>query len=194
MPPKCKIYPLSLPESKAMEDYIEEALAAGGLNAITVCYPSPLPLVPVALEQLREARVFTKVNLRSTYNLVCIREGDQWKTTFHNTRGHYEYLVMPYGLTNAPAVLQAFINEIFKDLIDQYIITCIDDILIYSVFYDDHVHHVRLGGVATMAGGGATPVPGADGLSQPQIPLRCQVTEPTASLVGTVLYAGPVLS
>ncbi|KAK3544072.1 hypothetical protein QTP86_000978 [Hemibagrus guttatus] len=138
--PKGRIYPLSLPESKAMEDYIEGALAAGhirpstslatvgfffvekkdgglrpcidyrGLNGITVRYPYPLPLVPAALEQLRGARVFTKLDLRSTYNLVLIRKGDGWKTAFHTTHGHYEYCVMPFGLTNAPAVFQALIN------------------------------------------------------------------------------------
>ncbi|KAK3538311.1 hypothetical protein QTP70_035248 [Hemibagrus guttatus] len=130
--PKGQIYPLS----KAMEDYIEGALAAGhiwpstspaavgfffigkkdgglrpcidyrGLNAITVRYPYPLPLVPAALEQLRGARVFTKLDLRSAYNLVRIREGDEWKTALHTTHGHYEYCVMPFGLTNAPAVFQ----------------------------------------------------------------------------------------
>ncbi|KAK3534043.1 hypothetical protein QTP86_000634 [Hemibagrus guttatus] len=89
-----------------------------GLNTITVCYPYPLPLVLVALEQLRGAQVFTKLDLRSAYNLVRIQEGDEWKTAFHTTRGHYEYSVMPFGLTNVPAVYQAFINEIFKDLIN----------------------------------------------------------------------------
>ncbi|KAK3553699.1 hypothetical protein QTP70_006901 [Hemibagrus guttatus] len=142
--PKGRIYPLSLPESKAMEDYIEEALAVGhirpstspaaaefffigkkdgglrpcidyrGLNAITIWYPYPLPLVPTALEQLRGARVFTKLDLRSAYNLVRIREGDEWKTAFHMTHGHYEYCVMPFGLTNAPAVFQALINGSFR--------------------------------------------------------------------------------
>ncbi|KAK3520204.1 hypothetical protein QTP70_019347, partial [Hemibagrus guttatus] len=122
-PPRGRIYPLSLPESKAMEEYIETALAAGhiqpstspaaagfffvgkkdgglrpcidyrGLNAITVPYPYPLPLVPAALEQLRGARIFTKLGLRSAYKLVRIREGDEWKTTFHTTHGHYEYRV-----------------------------------------------------------------------------------------------------
>ncbi|KAK3564093.1 hypothetical protein QTP86_007548 [Hemibagrus guttatus] len=120
-PPKGRIYPLSLPESKAMEEYIESSLAAGhirpstspaaagfffvgkkdgglrpcidyrGLNAITVRYPYPLPLVPAALEQLRGARVFTKLDLRSAYNLVRIHKGDEWKTVFHTTHGHYEY-------------------------------------------------------------------------------------------------------
>ncbi|KAK3552330.1 hypothetical protein QTP86_010371 [Hemibagrus guttatus] len=126
-----------------MEEYIEEALAVGhirlstspaaagfffvgkkdgclrpcidywGLNAITVRYPYPLLLVPAALEQLREAKFFTKLDLRSAYNLVRIREGDEWKTTFHTTHGHYEYLVMAFGLTNAPAVFQSLINKVF---------------------------------------------------------------------------------
>ncbi|KAK3567175.1 hypothetical protein QTP86_011394 [Hemibagrus guttatus] len=157
--PKWWIYHLSLPESKAMEEYIETALAVGhilpstspaaagfffvgkrdgglrpcidyrGLNAITVRYPYPLPLVPAALKQLRGARVFTKLDLRSAYNLVRIREGDEWKTTFHTTSGHYEYCVMPFGLTNAPAVFQALINGVFQDLLGKGVIAYIDNIL-----------------------------------------------------------------
>ncbi|KAK3506748.1 hypothetical protein QTP70_023746 [Hemibagrus guttatus] len=170
---KGRIYPLSLPESEAMEDYIEGALAAGhirpstspaaagfffvekkdrglcpcidyrGLNAITVRYPYPLPLVPAALEQLRGARVFTKLDLRSAYNLVRIREGDEWKTAFHTTHGHYEYCVMPFGLTNAPAVFQALINGVFRDLLGRGVIAYIDDILVYSTSMEDHVCQVR---------------------------------------------------
>ncbi|KAK3558162.1 hypothetical protein QTP86_011857, partial [Hemibagrus guttatus] len=140
--PKGRIYLLS----KAMEDYIEGALAAGhirpstspaaagfffvakkdgglrpcidyqGLNAITVRYPYPLPLVPAALEQLRGARVFTKFDLRSAYNLVRIREGDEWKTAFHTMHGHYEYCVMPFGLTNAPADHVCQVREVLTRL------------------------------------------------------------------------------
>ncbi|KAK3511976.1 hypothetical protein QTP70_027657 [Hemibagrus guttatus] len=156
-----------------MEDYIEGALAAGhiqpstspaavgfffvgkkdgglhlcidyqGLNAITVRYPYPLPLVPAALEQLRGARVFTKLDLRSAYNLVRIREGDEWKTAFHMTHSHYEYCMMPFGLTNAPAVFQALINGVFQDLLGKGVIAYIDDILVYSTSMEDHVRQVR---------------------------------------------------
>ncbi|KAK3530126.1 hypothetical protein QTP86_014792, partial [Hemibagrus guttatus] len=172
-PPKGRIYPLSLLESKAMEEYIESSLAAGhiwpstspaasgfffvgkkdgglrpcidyrGLNAVTVRYPYPLPLVPAALEQLRGAQVFTKLDLRSAYNLVRIREGDEWKTAFHTTHGHYEYCVMPFGLTNAPAVFQALINEVFRDLLGRGVIAYIDDILVYSASMEEHVIQVR---------------------------------------------------
>ncbi|KAK3539338.1 hypothetical protein QTP70_001226 [Hemibagrus guttatus] len=171
-PPKCRVYPLPLPETHAMDDYIKEALAVGhilpstspaaagfffvekkdgglrpcidyrGLNAITVCYPYPLPLVSAALEQLQRARIFTKLDLRSAYNLVHIKEGDEWKTAFHTTQGHYEYLVMPYGLTKAPAVFQALINELFHDLFNHFVIAYIDDILIYSASLTEHVQHV----------------------------------------------------
>ncbi|KAK3516903.1 hypothetical protein QTP70_028272 [Hemibagrus guttatus] len=137
--PKGRIYPLSLPESKAMEDYIEGALAAGHIRP----YPYPLPLVPAALEQLQGVRVFTKLDLRSAYNLVRICEGDEWKTAFHTTHGHYEYCVMPFGLTNAPAVFQALINGVFRDLLGRGVIVYIDDILVYSTSMQDHVRQVR---------------------------------------------------
>ncbi|KAK3575086.1 hypothetical protein QTP86_019735 [Hemibagrus guttatus] len=156
-----------------MEEYIETSLAAGhirpstspaaagfffvgkkdgglrpcidyrGLNAVTVRYPYPLPLVPAALEQLQGAQVFTKLDLRSAYNLVCIREGDEWKTAFHTNHGHYEYCVMPFGLTNAPAVFQALINEVFRDLLGIGVIAYIDDILVYSTSMEEHVRQVR---------------------------------------------------
>ncbi|KAK3559412.1 hypothetical protein QTP86_013362 [Hemibagrus guttatus] len=172
-PPKGQIYPLYLPESKAMEEYIESSLAAGhirpstspaaagfffvgkkdgglrlcidyrGLNAVTVRYPYPLLLVPAALEQLRGAQVFTKLDLRSAYNLVRIREGDEWKTAFHTTHGHYEYCVMPFGLINAPAVFQALINEVFQDLLGSGVIAYIDDILVYSASMEEDVIQVR---------------------------------------------------
>uniref|UniRef100_A0A4W5RRF9 ribonuclease H n=1 Tax=Hucho hucho TaxID=62062 RepID=A0A4W5RRF9_9TELE len=174
MPPKGRVYPLSLPESQAMEEYIAEALNSGfirpsnspaaagfffvgkkdgglrpcidyrGLNNVTVKFRYPLPLVPSALEQLREATIFTKLDLRSAYNLIRIKEGDEWKTAFHTTRGHYEYQVMPYGLTNSPAIFQSFINEIFKDLINQFVVAYIDDILIYSKTEAEHINHVRI--------------------------------------------------
>ncbi|KAK3521410.1 hypothetical protein QTP70_004340 [Hemibagrus guttatus] len=114
-----------------------------GLNAITVPYPYPLPLVPAVLEQLRGARIFSKLDLRSAYNLVRIKKGDEWKTAFHTTHGHYEYRVMPFGLTNAPAVFQALINGVFQDLLGKWVIAYIDDILVYSASLEEHVLHVR---------------------------------------------------
>ena len=84
-----------------------------GLNKITVKNRYPLPLIPNLLDQLRTATHFTKIDLRGAYNLVRIREGDEWKTAFRTRYGHFEYLVMPFGLTNAPAVFQHLMNNIF---------------------------------------------------------------------------------
>ncbi|KAK3533738.1 hypothetical protein QTP70_025055 [Hemibagrus guttatus] len=140
-PPRGWVYPLSLPESKAMEEYIETTLAAGHIRPSTS--PAAAGFFFVALEQLRGARIFTKLDLRSTYNLVRIKKGDEWKTTFHTTHGHYEYRVMPFGLTNAPAVFQALINGVFQDLLGKWVIAYIDDILMYSASPEEHVLHVR---------------------------------------------------
>lgn len=73
-----------------------------------VKYRHLLPVVPVALEQVRGAQIFTKQDLQSAYKLIHIREGDEWKLTFINILGHNEDLVIPYGLFNAPSVFQAF--------------------------------------------------------------------------------------
>ncbi|KAK3535368.1 hypothetical protein QTP70_010217 [Hemibagrus guttatus] len=154
-----------LPRHQVMEEYIETSLAAGHIRPSTspaaagfffvgkkdgglrpcIDYRglNSLPLVPAALEQLRGARVFTKLDLRSAYNLVRIREGDEWKTAFHMTHGHYEYCVMPFGLTNTPAVFQALINKVFRDLLGRGVIAYIDDILVYSTSMEEHLHQVR---------------------------------------------------
>ena len=81
-----------------------------------VRYSYPLPLIAMSIESMHGARFFTKLDLRSAYNLVRVREEDEWKTAFSTTSGHYEYLVMPYRLMNAPSVFQSFVDEIFRDL------------------------------------------------------------------------------
>ncbi len=112
------------------------------LNDITIKFRYPLPLVPATLEQLRTAKYFTKLDLRSAYNLIRIREGDKWKTAFSSTSGHYEYRVMPFGLANSPSVFQAF-NDVFRDMLNNFVIVYIDDILIYSDSLETRVKHVR---------------------------------------------------
>ncbi len=171
--PKGRVYPLSIPEQAAMEEYIQEALRQGFicpstspaassfffvskkdgglrpcidyriLNSQTVKFPYPLPLVPAALEELRGARIFSKLDLRSAYNLIRIRPGDKWKTAFITPTGHYEYLMMPYGLANSPSVFQGFMNEVFREFLHRFVIVYIDDILIYSRNQAEHRHHVE---------------------------------------------------
>lgn len=74
----------------------------------------------------------SKLDLRSAYNIIQIRESDEWKMAFYTTRGLYEYLAMPYRLTNAPAVFQSMINKIFSDMLNLFVIAYIDNILVYS--------------------------------------------------------------
>lgn len=108
-----------------------------------VKYRYPLPLVPAALEQLSNAQFFTKLDLRSAYNLVRIREGDEWKTAFSTTSGHYEYCVMPHGVSSTPSVFQCFMNDVLRDMLGKFVIAYIDDILAYSSSFESHVDHVQ---------------------------------------------------
>jgi hypothetical protein len=89
------------------------------------------------------ANFFTKLDLTSAYNLVRIREGDEWKMAFSTTSGNYEYLVMPYWLMNAPSVFQTFVDKIFRNLHGQGVVVYIDDILIYSATCAEHVPLLR---------------------------------------------------
>ena len=173
-PPFGPIYSLSEVELKALSDYLKENLDKGfirpssspagapilfvkkkdgslrlcvdyrALNKITVKNRYPLPLISEMLDRLRSARYFTKIDLRGAYNLVRIAEGEEWKTAFRCRYGHFEYTVMPFGLTNAPATFQHFMNDTFRDLLDQSVVVYLDDILIYSADEKEHQKHVRL--------------------------------------------------
>ncbi|KAI2646324.1 Transposon Tf2-6 polyprotein [Labeo rohita] len=113
-PPRGRLYSLSGPEREPMDKRLlpVPCIDYRGLNDITVQNRYPLPS---AFEMLQGARVFTKLDLRNAYHLVRIREGDKWKTVFNNPSGHYEYLVLPFGLTNAPAVFQGLVNNILEN-------------------------------------------------------------------------------
>ncbi|KAJ1596160.1 hypothetical protein NDA11_007139 [Ustilago hordei] len=113
-----------------------------GLNEITVKNRAPLPLIEEQLFLLRKARIYTKLDLRAAYNLIRIAKGDEWKTAFGTQLGLYEYLVMPFGLANAPAHFQLFINDIFQDIIGIYVVVYLDDFLIFSDTEEVHVKHV----------------------------------------------------
>lgn len=113
-----------------------------GLNAITKKNRYPLPLIDETLHQIRGAKLFTKIDLRSGYNLIRIREGDEWKTAFRTRYGLFESLVMPFGLTNAPATFQTFINDTLREFLDVFCVVYLDDILIYSQNPSEHRTHV----------------------------------------------------
>ncbi|QRW20379.1 Retrotransposable element Tf2 protein [Rhizoctonia solani] len=113
------------------------------LNSMTKKNVYPLPLPQNLIEKLQGAKIFSKFDLKAGYNLVQIKEGDEWKTAFKTKYGLFEYLVMPFGLTNAPAVFQDMMNEIFQDLLDVYVIIYLDNILVFSLNERDHEAHVQ---------------------------------------------------
>jgi hypothetical protein len=96
------------------------------------------------LDQLSHAKVYTKIDLRETYNLVRIRKGDEWKTTLKTRYNHFEYVVMPFGLTIVLAIFQHFMNDVFHEYLDNFMVCYIDDIVIFSKNMEDHEGHVRL--------------------------------------------------
>jgi hypothetical protein len=103
----------------------------------------PMPLINDLFDHLKSATIFTKIDLRSAYHLLRIREGDEWKTAFRTKYGLFEYLVMPFGLANAPAYFQRFVSEIFGDMFGKFVVIYLDDFLIYSENPEDHDNHVR---------------------------------------------------
>ena len=113
------------------------------LNNETTKNRYPLPLVSELQDRVRKAKWFSAIDLVGAYNLIRIKEGDEWKTAFRTRYGHFEYLVMPFGLTNAPATFQTMINHVLKEYLDQFVITYLDDILVYSETLEEHRIHVH---------------------------------------------------
>ncbi|XP_019251285.1 PREDICTED: uncharacterized protein LOC109230216, partial [Nicotiana attenuata] len=114
------------------------------LNKVTIKNKYPLPRIDDLFDQLQGARVFSKIDLRSGYRQLKIRDSDVPKTAFRTRYGHYEFLVMSFGLTNAPAAFMDLMNRVFRPYIDSFIIVFIDDILIYSRSLGEHEQHLRV--------------------------------------------------
>ncbi|XP_019435309.1 PREDICTED: uncharacterized protein LOC109341793 [Lupinus angustifolius] len=114
------------------------------LNKVTIKKKYPLPRIDDLMNQMRGAIMFSKTGLRSGYHQIHVKTEDIRITTFRTRYGHYEYLVMPLGITNAPKVFMDYMNRVFHPYLDTFLIVFIDDILIYSKNQGEHVKHLRI--------------------------------------------------
>ena len=114
------------------------------LNQVTMRKKYPFPRIDDLFDQLQGAQVFSKIDLRSGYHQLKIKGEDIPKTVFRTKYGHYEFLVLPFGLTNAPTAFMALMNRVFHEYLDHFVIVFIDDILIFSKSMEEHEEHLRI--------------------------------------------------
>jgi hypothetical protein len=114
------------------------------LNEVTIKNKYPLPRIEDLFDQMKGASISSKIDLRSGYHQLKIWESDIPKTAFHTRYGLYEYTVMSFGLTNAPAYFMYLMNKVFMEYLDRFVIVFINDILVFSKTMEEHEEHLRL--------------------------------------------------
>jgi len=173
-PPFGPLYSMSQNELKVLRKYLDDNLAKGfirassspaaspvifvkkpggglrfcvdyrALNALTIKNRYPIPLIQETLRRLSKAKYYTKFDIIAAFNRLRVAKGDEWLTAFRTRYGLFEYLVMPFGLANAPSTFQHFVNDVLRPYLDVFCTAYIDNILVYSDNLQDHKKHVRL--------------------------------------------------
>jgi hypothetical protein len=173
-PPFGPLYLLSCPELEELKCWLDENLSKGfihtslspaatpilfvqkgdgllrlvvdyrGINEGTIENTYPVPLLQDTLMNILKAKWFMELDIRRAYNLICMAEGEQWKSAFHTRYGLFESLVMPFGLTNTPATFQNYINDVLVPYLDHFCTTYLDDTLIYYDNFEEHQQYVHL--------------------------------------------------
>ncbi|GJV88731.1 putative reverse transcriptase domain-containing protein [Tanacetum coccineum] len=141
-------YTLALSEMQKLSNQLQESFRMcidyWELNKLTIKNRYPLPRIDDLFDQLQGLSVYLKIDLRSSYHQLRVRDEDIPKTAFRTRYGHYEFQVMPFGLTNAPAVFMDLMNRVCKPYLDKFVIVFINDILIYSRNKEEHANHLRI--------------------------------------------------
>ena len=173
IPPSGWLYPLSRDELELLKEYLEEMVKNGkirlgkgragapiffakqpnkklrivvnyrGLNTITIKDKYLVRLMTILVEQEAGAKIFMKLDLKRGINLIHNTKGDKWKTAFTCRYGLFEYMVMPFGLSNAPVTFQRYINDILREYINRGVVVYIDNIMIYTETLDEYIKLVQ---------------------------------------------------
>ncbi|KAL4324432.1 hypothetical protein GQ457_11G024800 [Hibiscus cannabinus] len=139
-----RMAPKELKELKKKDGTLRLCIDYRKLNKLTIKNKYPLPRIDDLFDQFQRASMFSKIDLRSGYYQLMVKDSDVFKTAFRTRYGHYEFLVMPFRLTNAPAAFMDMMNRVFQPYLDQFVIVFIDDILVYSKSEDEHEEHLRI--------------------------------------------------